>query len=72
MTRQYLSARLKAGETVYAAWVGSPSLAMAEAVAQASWDAVVVDMQHGAVGVESMIDLVGGVVRAGKPAMQAV
>jgi len=69
MTRQYLSARLKAGETVYAAWVGSPSLAMAEAVAQASWDAVVVDMQHGAVGVESMIDLVGGVVRAGKPAM---
>lgn len=69
MARQYLSARLKAGETVFAAWLGSPSLAVAEAVAQASWDAVVIDMQHGAIGVESMFDLVAGVVRAGKPAM---
>lgn len=69
MSRQYLSARLKAGETVHAAWVGSPSLAVAVACAQASWDAVIIDMQHGAVGVESMFDLVAGVVRAGKPAM---
>lgn len=69
MTRQYLSARLKAGETVHVGWIGTSSCAVAEAVAQASWDAVAIDMQHGSIGVESMIGMVGAIARAGKPAM---
>lgn len=64
-----MSAKLDAGETVYAAWVGTPVRAVAEAIAQGSWDAVVIDMQHGAIGYESMLDLVSGVAGAGKPAV---
>lgn len=69
MTRQFLSARLKAGETVFVAWHGTPSVAIAEASAQASWDAVALDMQHGVIGVESMIAMVAAIIRAGKPAL---
>lgn len=64
-----MSARLDAGETVYAAWIGTPGRAVAETIAQGSWDAVVIDMQHGAIGYEAMLDLVNTVAGVGKPAV---
>ena len=64
-----MSARLRAGETVYSAWVGSSTPFVAEALAQGSWDAVIVDMQHGAVGYDAMVSLVASVTGAGAPAL---
>ena len=69
MIENVLSARLAAGETLYAAWLGIPSRELAGSLAQCTWDAVIVDMQHGAIGYESMLDMVGGIVGAGKPAL---
>lgn len=69
MIENGLSARLAAGETLYAAWLSVPSRALAESLAQCTWDAVIVDMQHGAIGYESMLDMVGGIAGAGQPAV---
>jgi 4-hydroxy-2-oxoheptanedioate aldolase len=62
-----LAAGLATGEPLFCAWVGMNEPAVAEALAREAFDAVVLDMQHGA------LDFVGGsrailsVALAGKP-----
>lgn len=69
MTREYLSARLKAGETIFSAWMSNPAKYVAQVVAQGSWDSVVVDMQHGTFDYESMLETVAIVTASGKAAI---
>ena len=59
-----LARRLRAGETVYAAWcmIGSPIVA--ETIAREGFAAVVLDAQHGLWDVASLIAGVGGVNHA--------
>ena len=59
-----LARRLRAGETVYAAWcmIGSPIIA--ETIAREGFAAVVLDAQHGLWDVASLIAGVGGVNHA--------
>jgi 4-hydroxy-2-oxoheptanedioate aldolase len=61
-----LAAALRAGRTVYTAWVLMPEPLVAETVARAGFDAVTIDMQHGLHGPETVMRLCGAVAHAGK------
>lgn len=67
-----LSSRLAAGEQIITAWSGLPSPHLAGAIARAGYDAVTLDMQHGAHTVASVGDGVAAIVQAGKPAVVRV
>lgn len=65
-----LSERLRAGSgPLFTAWVGMPESLVADALAREAFDCVTIDMQHGAVGFQAMVGMVGAVVGAGKPAL---
>jgi 4-hydroxy-2-oxoheptanedioate aldolase len=64
--------RLRAGEAVFTAWSGIPSQYVAEACARTDFDAVTLDMQHGAHTTASVTDGIGAVRLAGKPAIVRV
>lgn len=64
--------RLAAKETLYAGWLTIGSRALAETMADAGWDAIVVDMQHGTIGYQLMADMVQAIARAGVPALVRV
>lgn len=50
-----LAARLKAGETLFTAWSGIPDSLAVEALAAQPFDAVTLDMQHGAHHEDSVV-----------------
>lgn len=62
-----LACRLKAGETIHAGWLGIGEPILAEMVARAGFQALVLDMQHGMFGRDSLAGSIGAVAAAGKP-----
>ena len=64
-----LARRIRAGEPVFAAWVGINEPMIAEQLARDGYDAVVMEMQHGAVDVSGALRGVAAVALAGKPAI---
>jgi 4-hydroxy-2-oxoheptanedioate aldolase len=67
-----LKKRLAAGETVTAMWVewGAPDIA--EAMVHAGWDAIVIDCEHGAAGLEAGLAMIPRVEAAGGEAILRV
>lgn len=61
--------RLAAGRPLFSGWVGVPEPLIAEAVAQAGFDAVTLDMQHGMVDVASAFRQIAVVRAAGSRAV---
>src|SRR5271165_5738158 len=62
-----LAAGLKAGAPLFVAWVGMNEPAVAEALAREAFDAVVLDMQHGALDFVGASRAILSVALAGKP-----
>src|SRR6185312_14612972 len=60
-----LARRLRAGETVYAAWCAAASPLVAETVARAGYEAAILDSQHGLWDMASLIAGIGAVHHAG-------
>jgi len=60
-----LARRLKAGETIYAAWAFMGAPVVAEAIARNGFSAVVLDMQHGLWDTASVVAGIGAVAQAG-------
>ncbi|MDE2017825.1 MAG: hydroxyacid aldolase, partial [Hyphomicrobiales bacterium] len=67
-----LAARIASGDCAFAGWVGIPDPMVAETLARTGFDAVVLDMQHGALDVMSAIRGVAACALAGKPAIVRV
>ena len=67
-----LKARLKAGETVAAAWLELGSPEVAELLVHAGWDVIVIDCEHGAAGLEEGLGLIRAVEAAGGQAVVRV
>ncbi|MCC5958501.1 MAG: aldolase [Rhodobacteraceae bacterium] len=70
--RNKLKARIKAGETVAAAWLDLGSPDVAELLVHAGWDVIVVDCEHGAAGLEDGFNLIRAVEAAGGEAILRV
>ena len=66
-----LRARLSADETIFTAWSAIPDPLVAESLA-ATYDAVVLDMQHGCHSTDSVLRGIAAVAGAGKPAVVRV
>ncbi len=64
-----LAGRLRAGETLYCGWVTMPEPLVAETVARAGFDCVVLDMQHGLLDTGSVMTGIGAIALAGKPSV---
>ncbi len=64
-----LAERFAARETLFSAWVSLPDPMVAALLARESFDAVTLDMQHGAVDLASAIRGVDAIAAAGKPAV---
>ena len=64
--------RLRAGERPIGGWFCLPEARFAGMVASGSLDAVVLDVQHGLLDAASIVDAIGEVTRAGKPALVRV
>jgi 4-hydroxy-2-oxoheptanedioate aldolase len=67
-----LSDRLAAGGQALCAWVTMNEPAVAEALAREAFDAVVLDMQHGAVDFDGAARSILRVALAGKPTIARV
>jgi 4-hydroxy-2-oxoheptanedioate aldolase len=67
-----LRARLEAGETLYSGWSAIPDPLVAEFLARAAYDAVTLDMQHGAHTTDSILRGIAAVALAGKAAIVRV
>ncbi len=72
MSLPALAARLRNGETLYSGWVAMPEPLVAETVARAGFDCVLLDMQHGLLDTGSVMAGIGAVALAGKPAVVRV
>jgi 4-hydroxy-2-oxoheptanedioate aldolase len=64
-----LSQRLGKGTPLITAWTGIPDPLLAGVLAREEFDAVVLDMQHGAHDIHSIIPSIAQVALAGKPAI---
>lgn len=64
-----LARRLRAGEPLVAAWCGMPEPLVAENVARAGFDAVVLEVQHGLHDTASVMRGITAINFAGKPAI---
>jgi 4-hydroxy-2-oxoheptanedioate aldolase len=64
-----LSKALAADRPVFCGWVGMNEPAVAEALAREAFEAVVLDMQHGAVDFSGAVRAILAVALAGKPAI---
>jgi len=67
-----LKQRLKAGETVAAAWLELGSPDVAELLVHAGWDVLVIDCEHGVAGLEEGLGLIRAVEAAGGQAVVRV
>ena len=65
MTAFALARRLRAGETVYAAWCSLASSIVAETIAREGFSTVVLDIQHGLWDTASVIAGIGALAHAG-------
>lgn len=64
-----LAERLRGGETILSSWNAIPEPLVVELVARAGFDVVVLDMQHGHFGPETVMRSIGPAALAGKPAV---
>ena len=64
-----LSHRIRSGSPVLSAWCGIPEPAVAGLLARESFDAVTLDMQHGAVDLSGALRALPLIAAAGKPAL---
>ena len=64
-----LSVRLRSGSPVLSAWCAIPEPAVAGLLAREAFDAVTLDMQHGAIDFGAAIRMLPLVAAAGKPAL---
>ena len=67
-----VKARMKAGETVTAAWLELGSPEAAEILVRTGWDVIVIDCEHGAAGLEDGLNLIRAVEAAGGDAILRV
>jgi 4-hydroxy-2-oxoheptanedioate aldolase len=67
-----LAARLRAGETLISGWSTIPEPLVADAVARAGFDCVVIDLQHGLHDTRSTFQSIGAIAGLGKPAVVRV
>ena len=67
-----LADRLRSGVPALAAWCGLPDPAIAGLLAREGFDAVVVDMQHGAIDFAAILRAIPLVAAAGKPAIARI
>jgi 4-hydroxy-2-oxoheptanedioate aldolase len=67
-----LAARLKAGEVIFTAWSGIPDSMTTETVARTGFDAVTLDMQHGAHHEDSVARGILPIIQAEKHAVVRV
>lgn len=67
-----LAARLRAGETLISGWSAIPEPLVAESVARAGFDCVIVDLQHGLHDTRSIFQSIGSITAAGKPTVVRV
>ena len=67
-----LAGKLKANSQALCAWVSVNEPAIAEWLAREAFDAVVLDMQHGAIDFDGAMRAILGVALAGKPAIVRV
>ncbi|WP_353475900.1 aldolase/citrate lyase family protein (plasmid) [Salipiger sp. H15] len=70
--KNHLKARLKAGETVTAAWLELGTPEAAEILVHTGWDVVVIDCEHGTAGLEAGLGLIRAVEGAGGQAVVRV
>ncbi len=63
-----LARRLRAGESLFTAWMSIPEPLLADLVAREGFDAVTFDMQHSSVDLLSAMRGISAVNHAGKPA----
>ncbi|QFU15363.1 HpcH/HpaI aldolase family protein [Microvirga thermotolerans] len=64
--------RLKAGPPALAAWCGLPDPSIPGVLAREAFDAVVIDMQHGAVDFAAAVRAIPLIAAAGKPAVARI
>ena len=64
-----LERQISAGRCVLAAWIGTNDASVAELLAREAYDAMVLDMQHGAIDVPGAIAGIAASALAGKPAI---
>jgi 4-hydroxy-2-oxoheptanedioate aldolase len=67
-----LADRLQAGSTTLTAWCGMPDPAVAALLAREDFDAVTLDMQHGAIDLAATLRAIPLVLGAGKPAIARI
>lgn len=67
-----LAERLRAGTPTFTAWCGIPEPAVAGLLAREAFDAVTLDMQHGAIDLAATLRAVPLVAAAGKPAIARI
>lgn len=67
-----LSGRLRAGESLFMSWCGLNDASLAEATAREDFDAVLLDMQHGAIDFTTTIEAIALTGLAGKPAIARI
>lgn len=67
-----LKAALKAGKTAYGAFVTAPSAEVVEVLAIAGYDFAILDTEHTATGIETVVDMIRGAEAFGMPAIVRV
>lgn len=72
MTVAALADRLRAGSPAFTAWCGIPEPAVAGLLAREAFDAVTLDMQHGAIDLGTTIRAIPVIAGAGKPAIARI
>ncbi|MBN8941835.1 MAG: hydroxyacid aldolase [Rhizobiales bacterium] len=63
-----LAERLRAGESLFTAWLSMPEPLIADAIAREGFDAVTFDMQHSSIDLMGAMRGISAVNHAGKPA----
>ena len=69
IVKNTLKARLKAGETVAAAWLEFGTAEVAEVMVHSGWDVIVIDCEHGVAGLEEGLRLIRAVEAIGGEAV---
>ena len=64
-----LARRIRAGESLFSAWVGVNDPAIPEHLVREGYDTAVLDMQHGAIDLAGAMRGIAAVALAGKPAI---
>jgi len=67
-----LADRLRSGSPAFTAWCGMPEPAIAGLLAREAFDAVTLDMQHGAIDLAATIRAIPVIAGAGKPAITRI